>query len=82
MGTHRIEVYIEKIIPLRQKWNVRDLEWEYRPLPQYPVNGASDVAGGRDAIESQSKTYFLPDDGERRSEWFWELMEFCRVHFD
>ncbi len=82
MGTHRIEPYVEKLIPLQQQGKRSILEWEYRELPKYPSANSLKVADRRKAIEAEMKTYFLPDDGERQSEWFWDLMEFCRVNFD
>ena len=88
MGTHRIEPWIEKMIPLQQKVRFNALERRYLEIS--PYTGFSEATTKhpelleqrRTRMDDEMKTYFLPDDGERRSDWFWKLMEFCRVNFD
>ena len=88
MGTHRIEPWIEKMIPLQQKVRFDALERRYleiplhASLPEATAKYPELLERHRTRMDEEMKTYFLPDDGERRSDWFWKLMEFCRVNFD
>lgn len=88
MGTHRIESWIEKMIPLQQKVRFDALERRYLEISQYArfpgvtAKYPELLEQQRMRMDAEMKTYFLPDDGERRSDWFWELMEFCRANFD
>ncbi|HEX9997192.1 MAG TPA: DUF6000 family protein [Abditibacterium sp.] len=88
METQRFESYVERLIPIQQKQRFADLKSIYQRVPDYfvdhPINNSQMVQMEDKLLryEKQLDTYFLPDDGKRHSERFWELMEFCQLHFD
>lgn len=85
MGTHRIEPYLEKLVPYWQKRRFANLQSWYREMPEVMSGGhhsSEKVEGELSRLEKELDSYFLPDDGSRKREWFWELMAFCEEHFD
>ncbi len=86
MGTHRVEPYVERLVPLWQERRYRNLlRWYRDSLSAIMESNAPRVSLVEEELardEAELSTYFLPDDGERQSEWFWKLMDFCETNFD
>ncbi len=86
LGTHRLEPYIEKLVPFWQKRRFEDLRERYRRVPSIAerldeerIQKAEDWLRRTD---EEMETYFLPDAGNFKHDWFWNLMAFCEEHFD
>lgn len=85
MNTHRVEPYIEKLVPFWQKQRFQNLEKRGREVPSMGLRRRgweSEVERELMRLEKEFSSYFLPDDGVRQSEWFWKLMATCELHFD